>query len=207
MRESAMLSTPRTNLADWRDFLAVRLDLNSPRPSTLVPRLDIKLVEVPFATWWESDSVTNAAGTSVSRRRLVRGAADKDGGAHVDPKVDRFYEELMKGEWSLGITGDMTYGPPPFEQGVTHYSSNGHLALLRQFAHEVLSTAGHFGWVTWRFPPCEAARPRPPRPAGTAGPGTSGSSGSGPSASVNSPASYRGFGAHDGRRRVMDNGV
>ena len=62
-------------------------------------------------------------------------------------KLDRFYEELMKGEWGLGITGDLTYdGPPPFEQGVTHYATNGHLALIRQFAFEVLSTAEKFDW-------------------------------------------------------------
>ena len=71
----------------------------------------------------------------------------KDGGAHIDPKLDRFYEELTKGEWSLGIEGDRSYdGPPPFEQRVTHYPRNGHLALLRQFAHEVLATAQRFDW-------------------------------------------------------------
>ncbi|WP_236737316.1 helix-turn-helix domain-containing protein [Mycolicibacterium llatzerense] len=68
--------------------------------------------------------------------------------AHVDPKLERFYEELMQGEWGLGLTGDMTYdGPPPFEQGVTQYANNGHLALIRVFAHEVLATADRFQWA------------------------------------------------------------
>ena len=147
MSGTAMLSTPRTDFADWRDFLSIRLDLKSENPVTLIPRLDVQLMEVPLATWWESDSVTNADGTSVSRRRLICGAANKDGGAHIDPKLDRFYEELMNGAWSLGITGNMTYdGPPPFEQGVTHFPKNGHLALIRQFAFEVLSTAQKFDW-------------------------------------------------------------
>ena len=147
MRDCTMFATPRTNLADWRDFLAGKIDLTSSSPSTFIPRLDVQLVEVPLDTWWESDSVTNADGTSVSRRRLILGAAERDGGAHVDPKLDRFYEELMQGEWGLGITGDLTYdGPPPFEQGVTHYPTNGHFALIRQFAFEVLSTAQQFDW-------------------------------------------------------------
>jgi hypothetical protein len=54
----------------------------------------------------------------------------------------------MRGAWSLGITGDLSYdGPPPFEQGVAHYPKNGHLALLRQFAFEILATAHRFKWI------------------------------------------------------------
>jgi hypothetical protein len=149
MEDCTILATPRTKQgADWQDFLAIRLDLSSPTPMRFIPRLDLRLVETAREDWWQSESITNRAGTSVSRRRLVLNAADKDGGAHVDPKLERFYEELMRGEWGLGITGDLTYdGPPPFEQGVTHYATNGHLALIRVFAHEVLSTADKFGWT------------------------------------------------------------
>jgi hypothetical protein len=145
MREGTMLATPPTQLADWRDFLAVKIDLNSATPSSLLPRLDLRLIEVPFSTWWDSDSVKAKA--SVSRRRLITNAANKDGGAHVDRKLERFYEELMHAKWSLGITGNLRYsGPPPFEQGVTQYPKNAHLALLRQFAYEVLATAERFQW-------------------------------------------------------------
>lgn len=145
MRDGTMLATPPTTLADWRDFLAVKIDLSSATPSALIPRLDLHLIEVPFETWWDSESVKAKA--SVSRRRLITNAANKDGGAHVDPKLERFYEELMHANWSLGITGNLTYnGPPPFEQGVTQYPKNAHLALLRQFANEVFATAERFGW-------------------------------------------------------------
>ena len=53
----------------------------------------------------------------------------------------------MGGEYSLGVTVDSFDGPAPYAPGATQYPKNGHLALLRQFAHEVLSTAGHFRWV------------------------------------------------------------
>src|ERR1700719_378017 len=43
MSDSVMLSTPRTDLADWRDFLSVRIDLKSPSPTALIPRLDLQL--------------------------------------------------------------------------------------------------------------------------------------------------------------------
>lgn len=145
MRDCNVLATPVTHFADWRDLLSVKIDLNSKTPTSLLPRLDLQFIEVPFATWWDSDCIKAKA--AVSRRRIITNAANKDGGAHVDRKLERFYTELMHGDWSLGITGDMTYdGPAPFEQGVTQWPKNGHLALLRQFAHEVLSTARHFGW-------------------------------------------------------------
>jgi hypothetical protein len=47
-----------------------------------------------------------------------RGMRHKDGGAHIDPKLDRFYEELTKGEWSLGIEGDRSYDGPPLSNSV-----------------------------------------------------------------------------------------
>jgi hypothetical protein len=148
MCNKTMLATPRTNFADWRDFLNVRINLNSPEPMTLLPKLGDQFVPVPFATWWESDSVTNAAGTSVSRKQIILGAANQDGGAHVDDQLREFYEHLIAGEYSLGITGNLTYeGAPPFAQGVTLYPGNGHLAFLRQFAHESLITARHFRWL------------------------------------------------------------
>lgn len=151
MRDTTMLATPRTHFADWRDFLNIQLDPNGPTdrgPVIFLPKLQAELSSIPFDDWWESDAITNADGTSVTRRRIVLGAADQDGGAHVDPKLERFYEELASGRYGLGLTGDMTFdGPAPYEQGVTHYAENGHLALLRQIAHEVRNTAQHFGWV------------------------------------------------------------
>jgi hypothetical protein len=111
--------------------------------------LGIQFAPVPFEVWWESDSVTNAAGSSVSRKQIVLGAANQDGGAHVDDKLKAFYSDLARGENLMGITGDLTFnGPPPFPQSVTVWPSNGHLALLRQFAHETLITATQYRWIT-----------------------------------------------------------
>jgi hypothetical protein len=144
---TTMLASPPTKFADWRDFLNVKIDLNSSEPVRFLPNLRDQLIPMPFADWWDSDSVS-ASGTSVSRKRIVLGAANRDGGAHVDTKLQTFYEHLVKGEYGLGITGDLTYeGTPPFPQGVTVYPGNGHLAFLRQFAHECLTAARHYHWI------------------------------------------------------------
>jgi hypothetical protein len=41
-------------------------------------------------------------------------------------------------------------GPSPFPQRVTIYPDNAHLALVRQFTHEVLVSAQQFAWPVTR---------------------------------------------------------
>ncbi|WP_068278360.1 hypothetical protein [Aldersonia kunmingensis] len=146
--ETTMLATPPTQFADWRDFLNVSIDLNSSEPVRFLPKLGgLFIPDVPLEDWWATDSIA-ASETAVSRKRIILGAANRDGGAHVDTKLQNFYEHLVKGEYGLGITGDLTFdGPAPFPQGVTIYPRNGHLAFLRQFAHEVLNAANHYHWI------------------------------------------------------------
>jgi hypothetical protein len=87
-------------------------------------------------------------GQEYSRRKIILSAANKDGGAHVDIQLDKYYEILCAGEYAIGITGNLEYDvKPPFPQGVTMFPKNAHLALIRQFAHEALSSVNHFAWL------------------------------------------------------------
>ncbi|PAP96299.1 hypothetical protein CIT31_06385 [Mesorhizobium wenxiniae] len=49
-----------------------------------------------FGDWWEKDIVIKEGqkGTPYTRRSLVLFAANKDGGAHVDPHLDTSFEGL-----------------------------------------------------------------------------------------------------------------
>jgi hypothetical protein len=80
---------------------------------------------------------------------LVLSAAEKDGGAHVDAELEPFYEDLASGMMSLGLdASDLTYnGPAPFDQSKAHYPANLHLAMIRQFGHEVQMAARHYDWL------------------------------------------------------------
>ncbi|MBD3673791.1 MAG: hypothetical protein HUJ26_09735 [Planctomycetaceae bacterium] len=72
---------------------------------------------------------------------------NKDGGAHVDEKLQAYYEVLMSGKWALGITPNLEFsGKEPYEQGTTYFPNNAHLALMRQFAHEVMASSRQFCW-------------------------------------------------------------
>lgn len=147
MTNENMLATPRTDFADWRDFLSIRLDLKSQNPVTLIPRLQEQFCKVSVFTWWADEAIMIVNGQAITRKMLTTAAANRDGGAHVNAALQKFYQELVGGQYSLGITGNLTCAESaPFEQGGTFYPPNGHLALLRQFAHEVLAASSHFGW-------------------------------------------------------------
>lgn len=56
-----------------------------------------------FVDWWHDAVLTDADGTQFSRRALVLGVANKDGGAHVDAKLPADYTALTRDN-SIGVT-------------------------------------------------------------------------------------------------------
>lgn len=59
---------------------------------------------IPFTEWWE-ERIFTIGGVSLTRRELVLAAANKDGGAHVDPKVPENYEMLRRELWTASVDG------------------------------------------------------------------------------------------------------
>ncbi len=141
--DSKMYSSSRGH-GNYQDYLAYRLDLSSPHPVKALPMLGVKFKELPMPTWWATEPVFLHAGKKFTRKTIILTASNKDGGAHVDDSLDEYYQALRAGEFAFGITGNLTYqGTAPFQQGVTHYATNAHFALIRQFAHETLMWASH----------------------------------------------------------------
>jgi hypothetical protein len=142
-----MLSSAR-GLGDWRDYLGHKLDLTSPKPVVMFPLFGDKFRALSLRDWWSNEPVFTHNSQRFSRRKIILSAANKDGGAHVDAKLEKYYEILCAGEYAISIIGNLTYtGEPPFPQGVPQYPKNAHLALIRQFAHETLVTNAHFTWL------------------------------------------------------------
>ena len=58
---------------------------------------------VSFATWWDREIVFAASLpgqqtlTPMTRKKLVLVAANQDGGAHVDSKLDNIYDQMERG--------------------------------------------------------------------------------------------------------------
>lgn len=140
-----MLSTSR-GYGDWQYYLSIVVDFNSSRPVAMKPILGDTFTPVALLDWWEGETIFVHDGVSYTRRRIVLSVAEKDGGTHVDEDLEPYYEVLLAGEYSMGITAVTCDGPPPFPQGVTIYPDNAHLALIRQFGHEALASHRRFKW-------------------------------------------------------------
>ena len=145
--DSKMLSSSHGH-GDWKDYLSIKLDVTSPQPVSMIPRLGDKFQELSIRDWWNTEKVFVNDSQDYSRRMIALSAAEKDGGAHVDDELEKYYEALCEGKYAFGLNGNLEYaGVPPFPQGVTHYANNAHLALIRQFAHEALTSVAHFKWL------------------------------------------------------------
>lgn len=104
------------------------------KDATYKPVLDSSNREPVFVSanvWW-NQIVYRISEGDLTRRDIALNAANKDGGAHVDPQLTREYEALCRGiiNVSYTTTHEMVDLPLP----------NSHLADLRQMGHELLSS-------------------------------------------------------------------
>lgn len=95
-----------------------------------IPGLGTNFSEISIDEWWFNETVFKHNGKNYSRKLIALSAANKDGGAHVDSSLDKYYEVLAAGQYAFGLDGkNLTYsGDPPFDQGKMQYANNAHLA-------------------------------------------------------------------------------
>ena len=89
--------------------------------------------KVSFGRWWNrTPTYKDNAGSIFTRMDLVLAVANKEGGAHIDPKLDQAYANLSRFNslgWRAVISGvDQDFKNTPV------------LPSIRQIAHEVLKT-------------------------------------------------------------------
>lgn len=86
--------------------------------------------KIPFDEWWNRAVVVDKNRHKFSRSDLVLSLAHKDGGAHVDPKIDEFYANLTRKNsmgWFFEMPGVLTEPLRQIE-----------FASVRQIAYEAL---------------------------------------------------------------------
>ncbi|PFL43551.1 hypothetical protein [Bacillus cereus] len=88
---------------------------------------------IPFKDWWEGQIIlTNGYGNTFTRKSIVTALANRDGGAHVDSKLNASYFHLTRGI-STGETFQKNgEDPEPIP--------NPHLFTMRQITYEVIKT-------------------------------------------------------------------
>lgn len=87
---------------------------------------------IPVTTWW-NQVVMVIDRTRITRRDLVLGAANKDGGAHVDTNLTAEYEALA----TDGVVGSLIYRMSD-DSEVAAPIQGAHLLSLRQLGYELL---------------------------------------------------------------------
>jgi len=90
----------------------------------------------PFDQWWKTTVIKDEKGKLFCRERLVLIAANKEGGAHVDPKLDPAYEALSRGNSMGWIVTSAAGEEPPLNDPA--------LASIRQIAFEVDRTLASY---------------------------------------------------------------
>lgn len=111
------------------------LELSS-ETTNYIPSLDMSRVKklVPVSQWWDEVVFVIDTQTSLSRKEIVLAAANKDGGAHVDPRLPPEYEALSKDNAIRVFTfsDDGVKVPEPVD--------NVHFVAIRQMAYELLNS-------------------------------------------------------------------
>ena len=89
--------------------------------------------KVGFGRWWNRTTMyKDKEGNRFTRRDLVLTVADKEGGAHIDPKLDEAYAKLSRFNslgWKVYVQGE-----------AKDFRNSPVLPSIRQIAHEVLKT-------------------------------------------------------------------
>ena len=123
------------NLMPTMGLIVIKM---GPNGGEYVPPLDDGAPEryqkgkIPFEKWWNKIVFVDKSGTKLTRKELVLAVSNKDGGAHIDPKLNKAYADLTRFNslgWKFVKNGvEQEVITPP------------ELVSIRQIAHEVLKT-------------------------------------------------------------------
>ena len=108
--------------------------LTGPNQIRYVARLDnfpintVKIID--FDSWWNKPVFVDKKGRELTRKDLILTSANQDGGAHVDPYLEKKYANLSRNGLDMIVnhgTGEKLLDKPE-------------RVAIRQIAHEVLKT-------------------------------------------------------------------
>lgn len=95
------------------------------------PYPDLKPLK-PFDEWWNEIVIKDNSGEKFTRKSLVLDLANKDGGAHVDPKLNSSYANLTRNNSAGWSSYTSEEGETPIKDIELH--------SVRQITHELTRT-------------------------------------------------------------------
>ncbi len=119
-----------TNLLPHQGLCFIRM---GPLGADVVARLsapppDRSIEKIDFNQWWEGIVISDSHRNVFCRKDLVLSAADKDGGAHIDPQIDEKYFNLASAS---------TFGWIYINANKKCFFNNPILQSIRQIAYEI----------------------------------------------------------------------
>lgn len=123
------------NLSPTTGLITTSLDFKGMKYLALLDKLSParNSNKISFESWWDKNIVfDDKKNKPLTRKNLILTAANEDGGAHIDPKLNQAYAALSKLNslaWACNINGEDK-----------NIESNPVFASIRQIAHEVLKT-------------------------------------------------------------------
>jgi len=145
---STLIDYSPTNLVSSFPLLSIVMESGNIHYSPLLNTAPEKMVYLKFDDWW-NEIIFDDKKNIFSRKDIVRYVADQDGGAHVDPKLEVNFANLLKYN-SLGykigkntdgdVLGALENGKPP--------KINPVYAVLRQIGFEMVASFQNIPWGT-----------------------------------------------------------
>lgn len=86
--------------------------------------------KVEFQAWWEEVVIKDKLGNTLTRKELILSVCNKDGGAHIDPKLSKSFADITRRnslDWRFFKNG---------EEEVSRIE----LFSIRQISHEILKS-------------------------------------------------------------------
>ncbi len=121
----ALQPDPPGNMASYHGLVGIKV---SSQAAMFFPWLDdgppFPVLESTFQEWWSRYVLRDHDGARFTRKDLVLTLANKEGGAHVDPELEREYVRLSRENslqyyYSVGGT-DMPWPNDPVPHTVRH---------------------------------------------------------------------------------------
>jgi hypothetical protein len=124
---------PKGGEMSWPQILMMQIGQEGTgfKPKLLAREINIR--RSSFMEWWSSSLATHPKYGAISRKKIVAGMADQDGGAHVDGNIDIGYDAFSNGAYFNITIGDNK----ELARGATH-------ACIRTIAHECFLTINRY---------------------------------------------------------------
>lgn len=97
------------------------------------PFINPEKEKITFDDWWNGVVFVDVKRNTITRKKLILDISNQDGGAHIDPTINKVYAGLTRDN-SLGVFEHYDFN------GVKTEATNPEWAGVRQIAHEVLKS-------------------------------------------------------------------